>query len=74
VKFTEEQFYQMWCRYAKEGKTKEALRQALGLTDVRPLNTRRARLAAKGYKFPELPYSKSKLTTKLDKLLDLISY
>ncbi len=61
-------FHQLWCRYAKEGKTKEDLRQALGLTDVHPLNTRRARLAAKGYKFPELPCNKPK-DTPLDELI-----
>ncbi len=49
-------------------QAKEALRQALGLTDVRPFNTRRAWLAAKGYKFPELPCSKPK-DTQLDELI-----
>jgi len=37
MKLTEEQFYQRWCRYAKECKTKDDLRQALGLTDTHPL-------------------------------------
>jgi hypothetical protein len=54
MKLTEEQFYQMWCQYAKEGKTKDDLRQALGLTDIHPLETRRDRMTAKGYVLPLL--------------------
>jgi biotin operon repressor len=56
-KLTEEQFHTLWITYAKESKTREDLRQALGLTDVRPLDTRRDRLAAKGYEFPPLTRS-----------------
>jgi hypothetical protein len=52
VKLTEEQFYQMWYQYAKECKTKDDLRQALGLTDIHPLETCRDRMTAKGYVFP----------------------
>jgi hypothetical protein len=68
MKLKKERFHQLWCQYAKEGKTKEDLRKAVGLTDTRPLETRRDRLAAKGYKFPELPCSKPK-DTQLDELI-----
>lgn len=60
MKLKKERFHQLWCKYAKEGKTREDLCQALGLTDIRPLETRRDRLVAKGYEFPELPRSKPK--------------
>jgi hypothetical protein len=62
MKLKEKPFHQLWCKYAKDGKTKDDLRQALGYTDIRPLETRRDRLAAKGYEFPELPRSKSEGT------------
>jgi hypothetical protein len=42
MKLTEEQFYQMWCRYAKECKTKDDLRQPWDLptfTRLRPAAT-----------------------------------
>jgi hypothetical protein len=56
MKLTEEQFYQMWCRYAREYKTKDNLCQALGLTGIRPLENRRDRMTA-GYVFPLLSQS-----------------
>lgn len=45
------EFQELYNEYAKEGKKKDELRQRLGLTDRRPIDTRRARLQKKGFVF-----------------------
>jgi hypothetical protein len=48
-KVSETEFHTLWNHFAQEGKIKADLRDRLGLTSERPLDTRRAR--AKGFDF-----------------------
>jgi hypothetical protein len=50
-KVSEIEFHTLWNHFAQEGKIKADLRDRLGLTSERPLDTRRARLEAKGLEF-----------------------
>jgi hypothetical protein len=54
VRVSEEEFHRLWNEFAEAGKTKEDLRVRLGLNSTRPLDTRRARLEAKGLTFAKL--------------------
>jgi hypothetical protein len=71
VKLTEEQFYQMWCRYAKEGKNQGRSTLGLGTYRHSPAWTRRDRMTAKGYVFPLLSQSAPVPTTDTHSLLIL---